>query len=177
MLKIHWLPMDFLHRGPVMYSMYPFHDAIVDKKLWLLAAPWNECVVIILSYLLQHLSPRSLLWDEWLSSELAVLIRVTALNYTNTGTTQEMLCVKTLSLRQDGHYFQTTFWNTFSSMKTFEFWLKYQLMFVHRGLSDNKSALIWEMAWCQTGDRPLSEPMMTKFTMHICIMRRRIFIW
>ena len=28
---------------------------------------------------------------------------------------------------------------------------------------DNKSALVQLMAWCQTGDKPLAEPMMTLY--------------
>ena len=26
-----------------------------------------------------------------------------------------------------------------------------------------KAALVWAMAWCQTGDKPLPEPMLAKF--------------
>ena len=29
---------------------------------------------------------------------------------------------------------------------------------------DNKSALVYVMAWRQTGDKPLTEPMLTQFT-------------
>ena len=36
--------------------------------------------------------------------------------------------------------------------------------FVPKGLIDNKSALVQVMAWCQTSDRPLSEPMLSQFT-------------
>ena len=36
--------------------------------------------------------------------------------------------------------------------------------FVPRDPIDNKSALVQEMAWCQTGDKPLPEPMLAQFT-------------
>ena len=36
--------------------------------------------------------------------------------------------------------------------------------FISKGPTDNKSALVQVMAWCQTGDKPLSEPMPTQFT-------------
>ena len=39
----------------------------------------------------------------------------------------------------------------------FKFWLKFHW-------SDNKSSLVLIMVWSQTGDKPLSEPMMAKFT-------------
>ena len=32
------------------------------------------------------------------------------------------------------------------------------------GPGDNNSTLVYVMAWCRTGNRPLPEPMMTKFT-------------
>ena len=35
------------------------------------------------------------------------------------------------------------------------------LKFVPKGLIDNKSVLVQEMAWCRTGDNPLPEPMLT----------------
>ena len=38
------------------------------------------------------------------------------------------------------------------------------LKFVPRGPIDNKPALFQVMAWRQTGDKPLPEPMLTKFT-------------
>ena len=38
------------------------------------------------------------------------------------------------------------------------------LKFVPRSQIDNKSALVQVMAWCQTGNKPLPEPMMTQFT-------------
>ena len=33
---------------------------------------------------------------------------------------------------------------------------------VHKDLFDNKSALVQVIAWCQTGTKPLPEPMLTK---------------
>ena len=35
------------------------------------------------------------------------------------------------------------------------------LKFVHKGPINNKPALVQIMAWRQTGDKPLSEPMLT----------------
>ena len=37
------------------------------------------------------------------------------------------------------------------------------LKFVPRSPTDNKPALVQVMAWCQTGDKPLSEQMLTQF--------------
>ena len=38
------------------------------------------------------------------------------------------------------------------------------LNFAPKDPIDNKSALVQVMAWCQTGNKPLSEPMLTQFT-------------
>ena len=38
------------------------------------------------------------------------------------------------------------------------------LKFVPRSLIDNKPAVVQVMAWCQTGGKPLPEPMLTQFT-------------
>ena len=41
--------------------------------------------------------------------------------------------------------------------------IQISLKYVPRSPIDNKSALVQVMAWCQTGDKPLPEPMMTQF--------------
>ena len=62
---------------------------------------------------------------------------------------------------------QTTFSSVFSSMKMFEFRLK----FVPKGPINNIPALIKIMAWCRPGDKSLSEPMMVSLLMHIIVTR------
>ena len=42
--------------------------------------------------------------------------------------------------------------------------IRISLKFVPKGPIDNKSALVQVMAWCRTGDEPLPEPMLTRFT-------------
>ena len=42
--------------------------------------------------------------------------------------------------------------------------IKISLKFVPRGLINNIPSLVQIMAWCRSGDKPLSEPMMVKFT-------------
>ena len=50
--------------------------------------------------------------------------------------------------------FQTRFSNAFSWMKMYEFWLKFP-----EGPINNIPALVEIMAWCPTGNKPLSEAM------------------
>ena len=41
--------------------------------------------------------------------------------------------------------------------------IRISLKFVLKGPIDNKSALVQVMAWCQAGDKPLPEPILTQF--------------
>ena len=59
---------------------------------------------------------------------------------------------------------QTTFSNTFSSMKMFA--IPY---FVPKGTINNIPALDQIMPWRRPGDKPLSEPMMARLPTHICV--------
>ena len=56
---------------------------------------------------------------------------------------------------------QTTLSKAFSWMK----------MFVPKGPINNSPALVQIMAWRQSGDKPLSEPMMVCLLAHICVTR------
>ena len=52
-----------------------------------------------------------------------------------------------------------TFSNAFHRMKTFDYFNKKKsLKYSRWGVIDNKSALTQKVAWCRTGDKPLSEP-------------------
>ena len=42
--------------------------------------------------------------------------------------------------------------------------IQISLKYVPKSSIDNKPALVQVMAWCRTGDKPLSEPTMTQFT-------------
>ena len=52
-----------------------------------------------------------------------------------------------------------------------EFRLKFHWSFVPKGLIDNIPGLVQIMAWRRTGDKPLSEPVITWLLTHICIIR------
>ena len=62
--------------------------------------------------------------------------------------------------------FWTTFSNAFSWMKMYEFPLK----FVPKGPINNIPALVQIMTWRQSGDKPLSEPMMVNLLTYICVI-------
>ena len=66
---------------------------------------------------------------------------------------------------------QTTYSNAFSWMKMYEFPIKISLKFVPKGSINNIPALVQIMAWRWPGDKPLSEAMMVRLLMHICVIQ------
>ena len=67
--------------------------------------------------------------------------------------------------------FRTTFSNRFSWMKKDEFRLRFHWFFFPEGPINNIPALAQIVAWCRSGDKPLSEPMMVNLLTHICVIR------
>ena len=59
---------------------------------------------------------------------------------------------------------QTTFSNAFFLMETFEFQIQFLFKRFPYGQIDKMSALVQMVAWSRTGDKALSDPMMTQFT-------------
>ena len=49
--------------------------------------------------------------------------------------------------------------------------IKISLKFVPKGPTNNIPALVQIMAWCHSGDKPLSEPMMVNLQTHISVTR------
>ena len=67
--------------------------------------------------------------------------------------------VNTLRQRQDGrHFAHNIFLNENCSIL-----IKISLKYVRKCPMDNNPAFVQKMAWGQTGDKPLSEPMMASF--------------
>ena len=64
---------------------------------------------------------------------------------------------------------QTTFSSAFSSMKMFEFRLKFHWNLFLRVQLTIVQSLVQIMVWRWSGDRPLSEPMMVGLLTHICV--------
>ena len=69
-----------------------------------------------------------------------------------------------ISPEQDGcHLADDSFKCNFMTEKCFIL-IQISLKFVSEGPIDNKAALVQVMAWRQTGNKPLPEPMLAQFT-------------
>ena len=65
---------------------------------------------------------------------------------------------------QNGRHFADDIFKCIFMNEKFCISIKISLKFVPKGQIDNKSALVQVMAWRQTGDKPLPEPILTLFT-------------
>ena len=79
--------------------------------------------------------------------------------------------VNTSRLRQNGCDFIDDIFKCISVNENVQIFIKISLKFVPKGPIDNIPALVQIMAWHQTDDKPLSEPMMLRLPMHTCVTR------
>ena len=87
--------------------------------------------------------------------------------------TKRPLCVfiNTLRPRQNGRRFaDDTFKRNFLN-ENVRISINISLKFVPKGPINNNPALVQIMAWRQSGDKPLSEPIMVNLLTHICVTR------
>ena len=86
-------------------------------------------------------------WLQWVNS--AVLYAIT---------------INTLRLRQNGRHFTDAVFKSFFLNENFWIGNNMSLKCVPQGLINNISLLVQVMAYCRSGDKPLSEPMMALIT-------------
>ena len=70
--------------------------------------------------------------------------------------------------RNEQHFADDIFKHIFFNENVWIF-IKISLKFVPKGPINNIPALVQIMAWCRSGDKPLSEPMMVSLLTHICV--------
>ena len=70
----------------------------------------------------------------------------------------------TLRLRQNGRHFPDDILKCIFMNENFCFFILVSLKFVPKGPINNIPALVLIMAWRRSGDKPLSEPMLTQVT-------------
>ena len=79
--------------------------------------------------------------------------------------------VNTLRPRQNGRPFADDTFKRIFLNENVGISIKISLKFVHKGPIDNIPALVQIMAWRRPGDKPLSEPVVTRLATHICVTR------
>ena len=84
-----------------------------------------------------------------------------------------LICVivNTLRPRQNGRHFADDTFNSIFVNENVRILITFSLKFVPKGSINNILALVQMMAWRRWGDKPLSEPMMVRLLMHICVTR------
>ena len=80
-------------------------------------------------------------------------------------TKRTIVCkVNSSPLRQNSHLFADDIFRCIFVNEKFCILIKISLIFVPKGLIDKNPALVEILAWHRIGDKPLSEPMLTRFT-------------
>ena len=79
--------------------------------------------------------------------------------------------VNTLRPRQDGRHYPDDIFKCIFLNENVWISIEISLKFVPKGPINNIPSLVQIMAWRRPGDKPLSEPMMVRFTTHICVTR------
>ena len=77
----------------------------------------------------------------------------------------------TLRPRQNGRRFTDDTFKRIFLNENIRITIKISLQFAPKGPINNIPALVQIMAWRQSGDKPLSEPMMVSLLSHICVTR------
>ena len=85
--------------------------------------------------------------------------------------TQGLIAFNTLRLRQNGRHFADDIFKCIFLNENVWISAKMSLKFVPKGPINNISTLVQIMAWRHPGDKLLSEPMMVRLPMHICVTR------
>ena len=81
--------------------------------------------------------------------------------------------VCTLAHWQNGRRFADDTFKRISLNENVRISIKISLKFVPKGPVNNNPALVQILAWCRSGAKPLSEPMMVSLLTHICVTRHQ----
>ena len=79
-----------------------------------------------------------------------------------------IMLLNTLRPSQNGQYFADNIFKCIFLNEKFWISIEISLKFVPKGPINNKPPLVQIMAWCWTGNKTLSEPMMACLLIHIC---------
>ena len=79
--------------------------------------------------------------------------------------------LNTLRPRRDGRHFVDDIYMWILFNENCCILIEFSLKYVRKGPIDNSPTLVQIMAWCRSGDKPLSEPMMISVPTHICVTR------
>ena len=82
---------------------------------------------------------------------------------------QIYLHLNTLRSRQNGRRFPDDIFQCIFLYENVLIWTKVSVQFIPKGPINNIPDLFQIMGWCRSGDKPLSEPMMSSFLTHICV--------
>ena len=135
------------------------------------AAGWMEWVGH------QLISPGAAHMGQWIGPALVQIMIFVAYSTPSHYLNQCWVIVNTLRPRQNGRRFADDTFKRIFLNGNVRISIKNSLKFVPRGPINNIPALVQKMAWHQSGDKPLSEPMMASLLTHKCVTRPQWVNW
>ena len=152
--------MPLARRGKVFFTTL-FRDVVNSWVVW---SKWQICITfcVMNSVIRVHLQ----ICNTKHRIEWGMLFTFTKLRYRGRNSFQLVTynIVNSSPPGQNGRHFADDLFRCIFVNEHFRILNKITLKFVPSGLIDNNSALLWIMAWRRLGDKPLSEPMLTRST-------------
>ena len=143
---IHRSPVNSPHkgqwRGALMFSLTQMASYAENVSIWWRHQDWTTAYTEN-----QELDNRRYIWTQWIHG------------------CSHSACINTLRPRQNGCYFPDSIfkWIFLNENVWIPIRFRISLNFVPKVPIDNGPALIQIMAWCLTGNKPWSEPVMAYF--------------
>ena len=149
---IVWLPSEGLSFSENTFQIF----FMVIIKIIFTEMCWYLSLVILLLVMSQH----------WFRRWLVITRQQAITFFTFTNFEKDICChiVNTLRPRQNGRHFPDDIFKYIFLNENLWISIKISLKFVPKGPINNIPALVQVMAWRRPGDKPLSDPMMVKFT-------------
>ena len=141
------------------YDIYTY-DPVRSQLCWCVKS-WPDLVMIFHLRAI-HICTRFVLWT-WSICEMVpcLWIDIEIIKRRDAG---NAFVSPSLPGQNGCHFGRQHFQMHFLQWKNDRILIKISLKFVTRNRIDNKPALVQVIAWCRIGNKPLSEPMLTRFT-------------
>ena len=138
---------------------------------------WINTKMPSYQYRKSHCGDKTILRPSYLHNGISYTGKTTslywigALNTPGLSTVPSDFRLNTLRQRQNSRHFADDTFKRIFLNENITISIKISLKFVPKGPINNIPSLVLIMAWRRPGDKPLSEPMMVRLPMHICVTR------
>ena len=104
-----------------------------------------------------------------LTDDKSTLVQLMMWHWAGVKSLPEPILTQILRLRRNDRHFAGDIFKFMFLYENIWISIKISLKFVPKGPINNIPTLVQIMAWCRSGDKPLSEPVMESLLTHICV--------